>query len=72
MRMIKNSLGLLAIFLFILSFAIAFTINFTPMFAFDVDYFNIPARTGLSKETILENYRILIDYLNFPWIESLQ
>lgn len=72
MRTIKNSLGLLAIFLFILSFAIAFTINFTPMFAFDVDYFNIPARTGLSKETILENYRILIDYLNYPWIESLQ
>ena len=49
MRTIKNSLGLLAIFLCILSFAIAFTINFTPMFAFDVDYFNIPESTGLSK-----------------------
>lgn len=71
MRILQNSFGLLLIFLFILSFAIAFTINFTPLFAFDVDYFNIPARTGLSKETILENYRILINYLNFPWVETL-
>ncbi|MGP6147269.1 TIGR01906 family membrane protein [Jeotgalibaca sp. A122] len=57
--------------MFILSFAIAFTINFIPMYAFDVDYFNIPERVGLSKEVILYNYRILIDYLNFPWIERL-
>lgn len=71
MRILQNSFGLLLIFLFILSFAIAFTINFTPLFAFDVDYFNIPARTGLSKEAILENYRILINYLNFPWVETL-
>lgn len=72
MKVVKNSLGLLAVFLFILSLAIAITINFTPLYAFDVAYFNIPERIGLSKEVILENYRILINYLNFPWIEQLE
>lgn len=71
MKTLKNSLGLLAIFLFILSFAIAFTINFTPLYAFDVDFLNIPERTGLSKEVTLDNYRVLMNYLNLPWVETL-
>lgn len=71
MKFLKNTLGLSAIFLFILTFAIAFTINFTPFYSFDIDFLNIPERTGLAKETILGNYRILMDYLNKPWIDVL-
>lgn len=71
MKVIKNSVGLLAIFLFILSFAIAFTINFTPLYAFGVDFLNIPERTGLSKDILIANYRVLMNYLNLPWVETL-
>ena len=71
MKVVKNSLGLLAIFLFILSFAIAFTINFIPLYSFDIDFLNIPERTGLSKEVLIDNYRILMNYLNVPWVETL-
>lgn len=64
-------LGIASIFLWIISFAIMVTINFTPLYSFDVDYFNIPERVGLSKDVIMENYRILLDYLNKPWINEL-
>ena len=64
-------IGSVAIFLFILSFAIAFTINFTPLYAFDISYLDIERATGLSKDVIMTNYRILLDYLNFPWVSEL-
>ncbi|MCC9882829.1 TIGR01906 family membrane protein, partial [Streptococcus agalactiae] len=42
-----------------------------PLYAFDIDYLNIPKYVGLSKEQILENYRILLTYLNIPWFLAL-
>ena len=71
MERIKNSIGYILIILFILSAAITITINFTPLYAFDVSYFDITDITGLSKDTIMENYRILITYLNVPWSNEL-
>ncbi|HGK7076757.1 TPA: TIGR01906 family membrane protein [Streptococcus agalactiae] len=43
----------------------------TPLYAFNIDYLNIPKYVGLSKEQILENYRILLTYLNIPWFLPL-
>ncbi|HGA3886664.1 TPA: TIGR01906 family membrane protein [Streptococcus agalactiae] len=43
----------------------------TPLYAFDIDYLNIPKYVSLSKEQILENYRILLTYLNIPWFLAL-
>ncbi|HGD3193749.1 TPA: TIGR01906 family membrane protein [Streptococcus agalactiae] len=43
----------------------------TPLYAFDIYYLNIPKYVGLSKEQILENYRILLTYLNIPWFLAL-
>ncbi|CNB28459.1 TPA: TIGR01906 family membrane protein [Streptococcus agalactiae] len=43
----------------------------TPLYAFNIDYLNIPKYVGLSKEQILENYRILLTYLNIPWFLAL-
>ncbi|WP_414839781.1 TIGR01906 family membrane protein [Carnobacterium sp. TMP28] len=63
--------GLISLFLCILTLAIAFTINFTPLYAFDVTYFAIPESLGFSKETIMDNYSILLDYLNKPWVSEL-
>lgn len=63
--------GIAIIFLWIVSFSIMITINFTPLYAFDVDFFDIPVRVELSKPVIMENYHILLDYLNKPWISEL-
>lgn len=71
MRKFGNFIGYLSIFLFILSFAIAFVINFTPLYTFEISFLNIEKLTGLSKDSLVENYRILINYLNFPWIKEL-
>lgn len=68
---IIHFIGLTSLFLCILTLAIAITINFIPLYQFDLSYFNIPESLGISKETILDNYYILIDYLNKPWISEL-
>ena len=64
-------IGLTSLFLCILTVAITITINFIPLYRFDLTYFNIPEYLGMSKETILDNYQILLDYLNKPWVSEL-
>lgn len=65
-------LGFFCLFFFILSVSIAVTINFTPLYSFDIDYLNIAAKIGMTKEVILKNYNMLINYLNNPWITELK
>ena len=69
---LKYFFGYVVMFLLVLSASIAFTINFTPFYSFDIDYLNIEQMTGLSKDIILDNYRILMQYLNLPWITELK
>ena len=69
---LKYFFGYVAMFLLVLSASIAFTINFTPLYSFNIDYFIIYQMTGLSKDIILDNYRILMQYLNLPWITELK
>jgi len=69
---LKYFFGYVAMFLLVLSASIAFTINFTPLYSFDIDYLNIEQMTGLSKDIILDNYRILMQYLNLSWITELK
>ena len=69
---LKYFFGYVAMFLLVLSASIAFTINFTPLYSFDIDYLNIEQMTGLSKDIILDNYRILMQYLNLPCITELK
>lgn len=68
---LKSLIGYIALFFMALSFSIAFTINFTPLYAFDIDHLNIEQMTGMPKRVLLENYKVVIDYLNFPWIKEL-
>ena len=44
--------------LFILSLSIAVTINFTPLYSFDIDYLEITETLKMPKEQISTNYRI--------------
>ncbi len=48
--------------LFIISFAIVFTVFFKPLYYFDINYLNIDELSGIDIDTIKENYRILINY----------
>lgn len=51
-----------ALFLFILSFAVTFTLNFRPLYYMDIELLGIEERSGIPKEEIKENYDVLIDY----------
>ena len=70
-RKLLNVTGVLAIFLFILSLAVLVTIFFTPLYSFDIDFLSISKQTGFSKDILLENYRILLNYLTKPWVTEL-
>ncbi|WP_071131106.1 TIGR01906 family membrane protein [Enterococcus timonensis] len=67
----QRALGYFAMFLTILTAVITVTINFRPLYRFDIDYLNITEITGFSKEILLKNFAILMRYLNFPWIKNL-
>ena len=64
-------LGMLSLFLTLISVAIAVTINFTPLYSFDVDHYQLLDYTSLSKEELMANYRQLIQFLNNPWNHTL-
>ncbi len=48
--------------LFLLSGAVVFTLNFRPLYAFDMNFLDIPQLSGLSSDDIWLNYNALIDY----------
>jgi integral membrane protein (TIGR01906 family) len=50
------------LFLFILSFAVTFTLNFRPLYYMDIERLGIEERSGIPEEEIRENYDVLIDY----------
>lgn len=59
----KKTIGqALIVSLFIITFGIVFTVFFKPLYYYCVDAFAIDMLTGISKEVIIENYNILINY----------
>ena len=54
-------LALVLVF-FIISFAVVFTLNFRPLYYFDMDRLNISESSGYSDSDIRQNYDALIDY----------
>lgn len=64
-------LGKTSLFLTILTLSIALTILFVPLFEWSLYIGNIPEQVGLSHETIMENYYVLLRYLHVPWINEL-
>lgn len=62
MKIFRNTVTALVLMLFIISAAVTITLNFRPLFYFDIDYLDIEAQSGFSKEDIRKNYDALIDY----------
>lgn len=52
----------LVLTVFIICFAVVFTVFFKQLYYFDIDYLNIAKNTGLSHEIIKQNYDVLIEY----------
>ncbi|WP_084676130.1 TIGR01906 family membrane protein [Carnobacterium funditum] len=65
-------LGFICLFFFVLSVSIAITISFMPLYVFDIEYLNIANRIEMTKEILLKNYSILLNYLTIPWITELE
>ncbi|MCD7840077.1 MAG: TIGR01906 family membrane protein [Erysipelotrichaceae bacterium] len=47
---------------FLICFAVTFTVFFKPLYYFDIDYLHIDQIVGMSKETLKANYDSLIAY----------
>ncbi|MCD8028270.1 MAG: TIGR01906 family membrane protein [Erysipelotrichaceae bacterium] len=47
---------------FLICFAVTFTVFFKPLYYFDIDYLHIDQLVGMSKETLKANYDSLIAY----------
>lgn len=68
---IRDILGIVGIFVFILTFAISLTIWAIPLYQFSLQHFNVPERVGMTYDQIMENYYVLMEYLHLPWIDTL-
>lgn len=64
-------IGLVCLFLMLISLAIALTINFRPLYVWDISRLNILDQTDVSKNQLLDNYHLLLDFLNKPWVTEL-
>lgn len=64
-------LGVLAT-VFLLCLAVVLTLNFRPLYYFDIEHLNIAAMCGLSEAEIRANYDALIDYNSIFWRGALQ
>lgn len=64
-------LGIVALILLIITFSIALTIWFTPLYSWTAQHFNIAEQLEMSHNQLMENYYILLEYLNKPWINEL-
>lgn len=65
-------LGYVITFMTIFTGVVGITINFRPLYVFDITYLKIPETVGLSKTVILENFQKLMNFLNFFWVKELK
>lgn len=61
-----------ALTLCIISISVILTLNFRPLYYFDIDHFNLVEKTGYSEEMIRDNYDTLIDYNSFFYKGELE
>lgn len=71
MHHFKKIAGVSSLFLCVVTISIAFVILFTPLYYFSAWSMDLPEQLGISMETLMENYHVLMEYLHFPWISEL-
>ncbi len=70
-RMGQLALGLV-LMLLIISAAVVITLNFRPLYYWEMDRMDLDQVSGLSQEQIRRNYDVLIDYNNFWGPDTLE
>ena len=68
---ILKFLIVLSLTAYVSTFAVKFTLNFTPLYSFDIDYLKLEQSSNLSKNSMKENYKAVIDYINNKDIKEL-
>ncbi len=71
-RRITNTIGALIISLFLIGSSVVATLNFTPLYKFAVELYDIQENSGYSYQEIVENYLILIEYNTILGEEELK
>lgn len=62
----------IVLMLFLISFSVTVTLNFRPLYHWDMKSMNLAGSSGLSEEQILRNYNVLIDYNNIWGPDTLE
>ena len=62
----------LALTLCIISVSVVITLNFRPLYYFDIGYFDLVEKTGYTEEMIRENFDVLIDYNSVFFRDALE
>ena len=62
----------LALTLCIISVSVVITLNFRPLYYFDIGYFDLVEKTGYTEEMIRENYDVLSDYNSVFFRDALE
>lgn len=57
---------------FLISLSVTVTLNFRPLYYYDIDHLDICQLSGLPEEEIRQNYDVLIDYNNFWGSDTLE
>lgn len=68
---VRDIFGIMSIFLTIITLVIALTILFIPLYQLTLIIHDIPEQVGMSFETIMDNYYILLEYLHSPFVSEL-
>lgn len=68
---IRDIILALLLTIFIISFAVVFTVFCKPIYYFDIDFLHIAENTGLSRDVIKENYDVLIQYQSIFYQDDL-
>lgn len=72
MSTVKRRVGIASIILTILTFAITLTINFRPLYSWDITHLDILDYVNIdSKTELLENFDQLMHFLNSPFTNTL-
>lgn len=55
-----------------ISISTVITLNSTPIYKIIIEKYDLTIKTGLTKGQLVENYKVLINYLQNPFIEELK
>jgi len=62
---------ILSLNLYVLTFAVKFTLCFTPLYNFDIEHLKIEANSNLNRDSIKANYNAVVNYIKNKNIAKL-